>query len=75
MPPKKSRAIPNDPEPPANESPSSSEDKDEQAITVRLTPEQKIFLESYFDDYEAATTKLDCRAIAVKAAKIGRAHV
>ena len=68
MPPKKSRAIPNNPEPPANESPSSSEDEDEQAITVRLTPEQKIFLESYFDDYEAATTKLDRRAISVKAA-------
>ena len=67
MPPKKSK-------PAVVQSPPSSSDEaeaeaDAEAVTVvRLTPEQKIFLEAYYDDYDAANTKLNRRAIAIKAA-------
>ena len=44
------------------------------SVPIRLVPEQKIFLEAYFDDYDSANTKLNHRAIAVKAATELLAH-
>lgn len=67
MPPKKSK-------PAEVEPPPSSSNEAEPPVPVRLTPEQKIFLEAYFDDYDAANTKLNRRAIAVKAATELLAH-
>ena len=56
------------------DSPSSSVNEAETPTTVRLTPEQKVFLETYFDDYDAANTKITRRAVAVKAATQLLAH-
>ena len=56
------------------ESPSPPPNEDEAPTAVRLTPEQKVFLETYFDDYDAASTKLTRRAVAVKAATQLLAH-
>lgn len=55
------------------ESPSSVNEAEAPTV-VRLTPEQKVFLETYFDDYDAANTKITRRAVAVKAATQLLAH-
>ena len=67
MPPKKSNPPEVEPAPP-------SSNEADTPVPIRLVPEQKIFLEAYFDDYDSANTKLNRRAIAVKAATELLAH-